>query len=56
MFKENGRTKRSVNKEMASKKVFICTDPECRKKKEVMNVEFGEEILCECGKSMVEYK
>ena len=56
MFKTNGRQKRPEAREKASnsKKVFICTDSQCGKKKEVRDVEFGEEVLCECGQGMIE--
>jgi hypothetical protein len=54
MFTANGRTSKRTNKERASTKgkVFICTV--CDKSKRIANVEFGEEVLCECGNPMVE--
>ncbi len=54
MFATNGRTGKRANKARASVKgkEFSCTA--CGKRKRVANVEFGEEITCECGKHMVE--
>lgn len=54
MFKENGRLGEKVSKDKASinGKEFICST--CGKTKSVSNVEFGEEVLCECGQTMIE--
>lgn len=54
MFTANGRTGKRASKERASikGKEFACTA--CGKRKRVTSVEFGEEILCECGNSMSE--
>lgn len=58
MFKENGRDK-TTKKEQAIKnslgkaKRFKCTS--CENSKFVNNVEFGEEVFCNCGKVMEEY-
>jgi len=54
MFTTNGRAGKRASKERASVKgkEFSCTA--CGARKRVANVEFGEEIVCECGKPMVE--
>jgi hypothetical protein len=55
MFKANGRVgKERLSKERASAKgkEFACTV--CDKRKQVANVEFGEQVLCECGNPMIE--
>ena len=58
MFKTNGRTKAAAhtNKTKASVlgKEFVCTS--CGETKRVSDVEFGEAILCSCGKTMIEKK
>jgi hypothetical protein len=55
MFKENGRLCKSDKKEKAKEdsKLFIC--PSCDKKRKIKDVEFGEAVVCECGKVMYEY-
>ena len=56
MFKENGRASRATNAERASasanKKEFVCRA--CKRRKAVLRVEFGEQIICKCGKIMEE--
>jgi len=54
MFTANGRTGRKTTEEVASikGKEFICAN--CGKRKRILNVEFGEQILCVCGKPMAE--
>ncbi len=55
MFKENGRAGRAKDKRAVasvSGKEFACSA--CGSRKRLTNVEFGEEIICDCGKPMVE--
>jgi ssDNA-binding Zn-finger/Zn-ribbon topoisomerase 1 len=54
MFKVNGRVKKEVSNKKDSKhyKEFICSV--CGKKKSLANIEFGELIVCDCGKYMIE--
>jgi len=56
MFKTNGRVGKSTidNSDKASikGKEFVCSA--CGEKKYVVNVEFGELVLCDCGNPMEE--
>lgn len=56
MFTANGRARKSrARKAEASikrSKEFVCGA--CEKSKRVTNVEFGEQIICECGNTMYE--
>ena len=54
MFKENGRVSKPIDTETSNVvgKEFVCKS--CGKITRVTNVEFGEELLCECGEPMVE--
>ncbi len=54
MYKANGRVGRSEKLEKANEsgKVFVCSA--CGERKILTNVEFGEEVSCECGSFMVE--
>ena len=54
MFKENGRADRPANTERASsnKKEFVCRA--CKKRRVVLSVEFGEQVICKCGNQMEE--
>lgn len=53
MYRENGRTRDSVNKEVSSSikvkqtKIFICEA--CNKEIEVAQVVFGEDVCPYCG-------
>lgn len=56
MFTANGRAKgpkstRSARASVGGKE-FTCSA--CGKTKRVTNVEFGEQVLCECGAPMAE--
>jgi hypothetical protein len=55
MFKENGRLYKPDKKIKANtdSKLFVC--PSCDKKRKIKNAEFGEAVICECGKVMYEY-
>jgi len=55
MFKTNGRVKSTsanTNNSNTKNKEFICTT--CGKTKTVPNIEFGEAVVCVCGKEMIE--
>lgn len=56
MFATNGRVRGSKAKTKArasiTGKEFVCAA--CGKRKRVTNVEFGEQIKCDCGDSMFE--
>ena len=55
MFKANKKKKKDDSLETANQKkvkTFVCSS--CGKIKETNNIEFGEEIICDCGHIMTE--